>query len=180
MTIAETYALLSRITAYPEKKERLHAGSEAISRHLQEQSLPCTLAPFAAFIAPLNLAAIQEDYVATFDFSPTVALYLGHHLHGDNRKKALYLIRIREEFRRYAFTPSGNELPDHLPLLLEFLAYLAQHEGAEVRRAFIAECVVPGMERLIAGFDRRKSSPWQPVLEASRLICLTDVTIPRR
>ena len=174
--IAEIYTHLSRLIAYPEKKEVLCAGSDAISRHSREQGIPPALASFAEFVAQSSLAAIQEEYVATFDFSPAVALYLGHHLYGDNQKKALYLINIKQEFRRYGFTPFSNELPDHFPLLLEFLAHLARHEGVDVRQAFISECVLPGMERLVAGFDSRKNSPWQPVMKTCRLFCLTDAT----
>lgn len=177
MTIAETYTFLSRITEYPEKKGVLQAGSEAVNRSFQEQGIPYSLAPFAEFVACSTLAALQEDYVATFDFSPAVALYLGHHLHGDNQKKALYLIRIKEEFRRYGFTPSSNELPDHLPLVLGFLSHLARLEEDGVRRAFISDCVLPGIERLVAGFASRKNSSWKSVVEASRLFCSTDATV---
>ena len=97
MTIAETYAFLSRITAYPEKKEALHAGSEAASRFFQEQCIPCPLAPFTEFVAASTLATLQEDYVATFDFSPAVALYLGHHLYGDNANAAVALAVERQD-----------------------------------------------------------------------------------
>ncbi len=174
MRIAETYTLLSRIIGYPTEKDVLQAGSEAVSKSLRKRGIPCPLSPFAEFVASSTLAALQEDYVATFDFNPAVALYLGHHLYGDNQKKGLYLIGLKQEFRRSGFTPSGNELPDHLPLVFQFLAHLAQHEEGEMRQAFISDSVLPGIEGLVAGFAGRHSSPWKSLVEASRLFCSTD------
>ncbi len=179
MRIAETYTFLSRIIGYPEEKEVLQTGSEAVSKSLRGQGIPCPLSPFAEFVARSTLAALQEDYVATFDFNPAVALYLGHHLYGDNQKKGLYLIRLKQEFRRQGFTPPENELPDHLPVVFQFLAHLARQEQAEIRQAFISESVLPGLERLVAGLAARKNSPWKPVVEASRLFCSTDATAPQ-
>lgn len=177
MTIAETYTFLSRMIDYPEEKEVLHAGSEAVSRSLQEQAIACSLAPFAEFVVRSSLAVLQEEYVATFDFNPALALYLGHHLYGDNQKKALHLMKIKQEFKRYGFAPSTNELPDHLPLVLEFLAHLARHEEGRARQAFISDCVLPGMERLVAGFAGRQKSPWKALVEATRLLCSADALV---
>jgi len=148
-------------------------GSWTVSRFLRKKEIESPLAPFARFVESSALARLQEEYVATFDFNPAVALYLGHHLFGDNQNKGAYLIRLKQEFGRQGFTPSGNELPDHLPLVLGFLAYLARNVDAEVRRSFISEWVLPGVERLSAAFpivrippgsrsSRRQSScaPW--------------------
>jgi nitrate reductase molybdenum cofactor assembly chaperone NarJ/NarW len=179
MMIAETYASLSRLMEYPERNGVLQIGIEWVSRALQEQGYSGHLAPFAQFVTNSTLATLQEEYVAAFDFNPSAALYLGHHLYGDNQKKGLYMIKIKQEFNRYGFTPPRNELPDHLPLLLEFLAHLARQEEDGVRRVFISDCVLPGIERLTAGFTARKNSPWKPVVEASRLVCAADTTISK-
>ena len=174
MTIAESYASLARMLEYPQKKEMLQADSDGVSAFLLEHDLACPLAPFAGFVATSNLAALQEDYVATFDFNPAVAPYLGHHLYGDNQKKGAYMIRVKQEFHRYGFTPLSDDLPDHLPLILGFLAHLAQQNNDAARQAFISDCVLPGIERLTAGFARRQNSYWKPVVEAARLLCAAD------
>jgi nitrate reductase molybdenum cofactor assembly chaperone NarJ/NarW len=176
MTIAETYTFLSRMIGYPEKKEVVHASGEAVSRFLHEQGIDYSLAPFTEFVARSSLATLQEEYIATFDFNPALALYLGHHLYGDNQKKALYLIDLKQEYRRYSFAPSTTELPDHLPLVLEFLAHLSRNVEDEARQAFITNRVLPGMDRLLTGFASRKNSPWQAVVEATRFFCSTDVS----
>ena len=178
MSLAESYASLARMLDYPAGKEGMLADHGTVGRFLRKKEIESPLEPFGRFVESSELARLQEEYVATFDFNPAVALYLGHHLFGDNRKKGPYLIRLKQEFGRHGFTPSGNELPDHLPLVLGFLAYLARNVEAEVRRSFISEWVLPGVERLSAAFATRRDSPWKPVVEAARLLCVADSAVP--
>jgi nitrate reductase delta subunit len=178
MSLAESYDSLARMLDHPEGKEGIGADCDKVSRALQGQDIESPLEPFGRFVETSTLARLQEEYVATFDFNPVVALYLGHHLFGDNRKKGAYLIRLKQEFGRHGFTPSGNELPDHLPRVLGFLAYLARNVEDGVRRTFISECVLPGVERLGAAFTARRESPWRPVVEAARLLCAADSAVP--
>ena len=174
MTIAETYASLARMLDYPVGKEGLQADHARVSAFLGENRLGCSIAAFADFVAAAPLATLQEEYVATFDFNPATAPYLGHHLFGDNQKKGGYMIGLKQEFGRYGFTPPGNELPDHLSVLLGFLAHMAREESDGARRMFIAESVLPGMELLSAVFADRQDVPWRPVIEAARLLCAAD------
>jgi nitrate reductase delta subunit len=163
---------------YPAGKEEILADHEIVSRFLRRTDIESPLAPFGRFVETSTLARLQEEYVATFDFNPSVALYLGHHLFGDDRKKGAYLIRLKQEFGRHGFTPSGSELPDHLPLVLGFLAYLARNAEGRIRRSFLSECVLPGVERLVAAFSARGDSPWKPVVESARLLCVADSAVP--
>jgi len=177
MSLAECYASLARMLDYPKGVEEIVEDCDSVCRILQTINIESPLEPFGRFVETSALARLQEEYVATFDFNPVVALYLGHHLFGDNRKKGTYLVRLKQEFGRRGFTPSGNELPDHLPLLLGFLAYLARNGEDGVRRSFVSECVLPGVERLGAAFSARRDSPWKPVVEAARLLCAADSAI---
>ena len=178
MSLPDGYASLSRMLDYPGGKEGMAADCDKAGKALQDRDIESPLAPFARFVESSAMEKLQEEYVATFDFNPAVALYLGHHLFGDNRKKGAYLIRLKQEFGRHGFTPSGNELPDHLPLVLGFLACLARNAEDRIRRSFISECVLPGVERLGAAFNARGDSPWKPVVEAARRLCVADSAVP--
>lgn len=178
MSLAECYAAIARMLDYPAGKEGMLADHGNVSRFLQEKDIESPMASFVRVVETSTLAELQEEYVATFDFNPVVALYLGHHLFGDNQKKGAYLIRLKQEFGRHDFPPSGPELPDHLPLVLGFLAYLARNVEDGVRRSFVSECVLPGVERLGAAFSARRDSPWKPVVEAARLLCTADSAVP--
>ena len=178
MSFAECYASVARMLDYPAGKEGMLSDHATVSRFLRKKEIESPLAPFARFVESSTPARLEEEYVATFDFNPAVALYLGHHLFGDNQQKGAYLIRLKQEFGRHGFTPSGNELPDHLPLVLGYLAYLARNVEDEVRRTFVSEWVLPGVGRLNAAFSDRKDSPWKPVVEAAMLLCAADSAVP--
>ena len=178
MSLAECYASIARMLDYPEGTEGILADYDTVRKVLQTKNIESPLEPFGRFVETSSLARLQEEYVATFDFNPALALYLGHHLFGDHQKKGAYLIRLKREFGRRGFTPSGNELPDHLPLLLGFLAYLARNAENGVRRSFLSECVLPGVDKLSAAFSARGDSPWKPVVEAARLLCAADSAVP--
>jgi nitrate reductase delta subunit len=178
VSLAECYASLARMLDYPAGKDRMLADHRIAGGHLRESDIGSPLEPFGAFLENATLAGLQEEYVATFDFNPAVALYLGHHLFGDHRNKGAYLIRLKQAFARHGFTPSGNELPDHLPLVLRFLEHLARSGEDGVRRSFVSECVLPGVEKLGAAFSARGDSPWKPVVEAARRLCAADSAVP--
>ena len=175
MITAELYTSLARMLDYPREKESLLGAHGIVQGYLEGERLDCSVGPFGEFVAASTLAEIQEEYVATFDFNPSVAPYLGHHLFGDNQKKGEYLIALKQEYRLHGYTPLGNELPDHLPLILWFLAHLASQGDAGARRSFIERFVLPGVEKLAGSFAAsRRDSPWRPVVEAIRLICGED------
>ncbi len=67
-------------------------------------------------------AGREERYVATFDFHEPASLYLTAHELGDSRRRGQALIELRALLRAAGFEEAGDELPDYLPLLLEFLA----------------------------------------------------------
>lgn len=172
---AELYASLARMLDYPQEKKSLLAALGLVQGYLAGERPECALDSYGEFITTSTLAELQEEYVATFDFNPSVAPYLGHHLFGDNQKKGEYLIALKGEYGRHGYRPLGNELPDHLPLMLWFLAHLASQGDAGARASFIDRFVLPGVEKLADSFGAsRHACPWRPVVEAIRLICGED------
>lgn len=174
MTIAASYDALARLLDYPLDKERLQVDYDLVSAFLNKRRLDSSISCFAEFAAASSLAALQEEYVATFDFNPATTPYLGHHLFGDNQKKGGYMIMLKQEFERCGYTPSGVELPDHLSVVLGFLAHLARQEEQGARQPFIADCVLPGVERLHTAFAARQDSHWKILVETARMLCAED------
>lgn len=167
MSIHESYRGLARLLDYPQGKEGLVECCDRVAAFLTESGWEFPAAPFRELLRASTLAELQEDYVALFDFNPAAAPYLGHHLYGDNQKKGAYLIELKKEYARHGFVPAADELPDHLGVLLGFLAHLAANGEDEVRRRFIAEKVTPGLDRLIGSCEPRGASPWLTLIEAA-------------
>jgi nitrate reductase molybdenum cofactor assembly chaperone NarJ/NarW len=69
-----------------------------------------------------ELGEHQRAYVETFDFSRRNSLHLSYHRWGDLRQRGLALARLKERYAAAGFELAGGELPDYLPVMLEFCA----------------------------------------------------------
>ncbi len=76
-----------------------------------------------------DLIEWQSRYVATFDMVPDHALHLTHHLFGEEKNRGPALIDLSEFYKSYGLELAANELPDYLPLMLEFTSQLDEEEA---------------------------------------------------
>jgi nitrate reductase delta subunit len=123
------FKLLSLCLSYPDA-ETLGAlpEMEAAAAGLAD---PFPREPLSAFLALLRarpLLDLQEHYTATFDLNPAASLNLTWHLLGDREDRGRALAELLEVYRQAGFEPAVDDLPDHLPLLLEFMAAAPQVE----------------------------------------------------
>lgn len=82
-------------------------------------------------LAQGDLYDLQESYVMLFDRSRTLSLNLFEHVHGESRERGGAMVSLIETYRGAGFEPATTELPDHLPVLLEFLASRPSSEAQE-------------------------------------------------
>ena len=127
-------------------------------------SLPDTgRPPLSRFLDHLDATPppqLAADYVATFDHRKRCCLYLTYYAHGDTRKRGMALLRLKHAYRIAGFSLSGEELPDHLAVVLEFAATVDPKIG---RRLLIEHRA--GLELLrLALHDA--GSPYADVLDA--------------
>ena len=80
------------------------------------------LRPLAEWLQSGDIFEVQETYVGLFDRSRTLSLNLFEHVHGESRDRGGAMVSLVEMYRDAGFDPVTSELPDHLPVLLEFLA----------------------------------------------------------
>lgn len=151
-----TVKALAALLSYPGAElQRIAPDVTAILREenlLSAQRLN-DLAPLLHELASHDVYDLQERFVHLFDRSRTLSLNLFEHVHGDSRARGTAMVDLLETYRAAGFEPMGPELPDHLPILLE---YLSQCPLAEARDtlADAAHIFVSLAERL----DRRHSS----------------------
>lgn len=69
-----------------------------------------------------DLMDLQESYIGLFDRGRALSLHLFEHLHGQSRDRGQAMVDLLETYRRHGFELSARELPDYLPLFLEYLA----------------------------------------------------------
>ncbi|MEU5085347.1 nitrate reductase molybdenum cofactor assembly chaperone [Streptomyces sp. NPDC021356] len=117
------------------------------------------LAAVAEHLRSLAPTEAAQRYVATFDHTRRRSLHLTYYRHGDTRARGMALLALKHTYRGAGHEPPQSELPDFLPLVLEFAA-LAPEPGHRV----LVQCRA-GLELLRRALAER-SDPYTPVLEA--------------
>lgn len=112
---------------------------------------------------------LQETFVALFDRSRSLSLNLFEHVHGESRDRGGAMVSLVETYRNAGFDPVTSELPDHLPVLLEFLAIQPPMEARDTLQD-AAHIFTALAERL----NRRESS-YAAVFDA--LVQLSDAKV---
>lgn len=133
-----TFRALAALLTYPD--EALVAAAAEIASALDAERLVTgadrrALDPLLAELAGGDLFDLQERYVLLFDRTRSLSLHLFEHVHGDSRERGPAMIELRELYLARGLALAGNELPDYLPVFLEFLAQLPLDEA----RRFLAE-----------------------------------------
>lgn len=125
------YRLLSALLSYPEP-DLLDALGDVESALAADPDAEEALQPLIAYLATNGLIAVQENYVATFDRNRSHSLHLFEHVHGESRDRGQAMVDLLETYRGHGFEPVVSELPDHVPLFLEFLGVIEPGQAQEL------------------------------------------------
>lgn len=123
--MANTFKAFSALLTYPTKELREAAGAigETLGR---EPSIPAAvraqLQGLIDEIATGDLYDLQERYVLLFDRTRSLSLHLFEHVHGEGRDRGQAMVDLQNLYAQEGLTVSAAELPDFLPLFLEFLS----------------------------------------------------------
>jgi nitrate reductase molybdenum cofactor assembly chaperone NarJ/NarW len=146
---ATAYKLCSLALQYPDD-ELLCARSElaATARGLACGKASEHLQRFFAWWAQCSALELCQHYVECFDLHKRSSLYLSFYALGDRRDRGLALLRLKKLYRAAGLPLESSELPDYLPVMLEFAGsapqqgelVLAEHRAAiELVRLSLAE-----------------------------------------
>jgi nitrate reductase delta subunit len=109
--------LLSLLLQYP--------SDELLAARAELDAADGTAGPVRAFLdwwAEADPADLRQAYVETFDFTRRNSLYLTYHVHGDRRQRGVALLRLKQRYAAARLELLDGELPDYLPVMLEFAA----------------------------------------------------------
>ena len=159
MTIAiqdRTLKALSLVLSYPTQELQAaipEIGGVLAADNRMTSALRHTLRPLIEDLAQSDIYDLEERYVMLFDRSRTLSLNLFEHVHGESRDRGGAMVSLIETYRGEGFEPATSELPDHLPVLLE---YLATRPAAEARETLADAAHI--FEALQARLTRREST----------------------
>ncbi|MGH1425900.1 MAG: nitrate reductase molybdenum cofactor assembly chaperone [Pseudooceanicola sp.] len=150
-----TLKALSLILSYPTRD--LQAAMPEIGGVLAADSRLTAAArrdlrPLVEDLSGTDIYELEEKFVMLFDRSRTLSLNLFEHVHGESRDRGGAMVSLIETYRDGGFEPATSELPDHLPVLLEFLA---TRPNAEVQETLADAAHIFGA--LQARLERRDS-----------------------
>lgn len=126
------FKLSSALLSYPTIELQHAIQHELLAELVRFPEWHQKLLPLINEIVNTDLISLQENYVATFDRNPSHALHLFEHLHGENRDRGDAMVNLLHEYQAQGFEPTGYELPDYLPLFLEFLSLQEEDHAAEL------------------------------------------------
>lgn len=132
--MAQTFKVLSALLSYP--AEELQDAADELCAALRDEALlpQQTQADVDRLIADFaagDLYALQERYVELFDRGRSLSLYLFEHVHGESRDRGQAMIDLKALYEKHGLISASSELPDFLPLFLEFLSVLPVEEARE-------------------------------------------------
>jgi nitrate reductase delta subunit len=121
----KTFKVLGLLLSYPQAEWLAHLDEceqllvdEALlpKKHLQR------VLAFTAELQAADIYALQEAYVSTFDRGRAHCLHLFEHIHGESRDRGQAMVNLADAYEEKGFFIDQAELPDYLPLFLEFLS----------------------------------------------------------
>ena len=136
--MAKTFKALSLLLSYP--TQDIQAAVEDLARALEVEALVPErtrqwLVRLIDQLAKRDLIDLQERYVLLFDRTRSLSLHLFEHVHGQGRDRGLAKVDLMGVYQRHGLTIEAKELPEHLPLFLEFLSLLPTGQA----RAFLSQ-----------------------------------------
>lgn len=119
----ETFKLISLLLQYPDRRffERLGRLGAALDS-LPAGRLKSGARQFLAHLQAQPAVRSRECYTAAFDIRPATTLNMTYHRWGDGEKRAAALARLQQIYLDAGYELDTDDLPDFLPLMLEFMA----------------------------------------------------------
>jgi len=155
---ADPYKLASVLLQYP--TTALFDGLGVLEAEAARLPRPCAtpLGRFLGWLQATPPTEVAQHYVATFDLRRRCALYLTYYRYGDTRKRGMAMLAFKAAYRAAGLAPSDGELPDYLPMVLDFAAL--HPRGEKLLRSHRAD-----LELLLRAL-RDADSPYADVIEA--------------
>ncbi len=150
--LKDVYALIAELWCSPPEsdatREDIKKRAEEVVKRLESIDKESALL-LSTFLR--ENAISEEDYIDLFELDPQCALYLGSHSYDEPKTCAsagvsdrnAYMIELTGIYKHFGQMPNGKELPDYLPLMVDFLSLTAESKDDPVREKLIKEYFLP-------------------------------------
>ena len=128
----KTFKVLSLLLSYPQAEwvNELDLIEEVLDEEQGKNGKARQqLADLLHSLRTESLLDVEQNYVATFDRNPSHSLHLFEHIHGESRDRGMAMVNLIEEYRKHGLDMDADELPDFVPLFLEYLSQLPDQQA---------------------------------------------------
>jgi nitrate reductase delta subunit len=153
----KTFKVLSALLTYP--SEELVAAAPLFGAVLDAEGLVPAAArekldKLIGELATGDLYDLQERYGLLFDRSRSLALHLFEHVHGESRDRGQAMVDLKAVYEKAGFSIAANDLPDFIPLFLEFLSTQPLDAARDLlaQPAHILAAIAERLERRRSGY----------------------------
>ncbi len=185
--LTDFYALIAELWCGPPVadviSENLQKDAEEMVKKLESIDKEAAML-LSSFLSENAIA--EEDYIDLFELDPQCALYLGSHSYDEPKTCANaavsdrngYMIELVGIYRHFGQMPNGTELPDYLPLMVDFLSLTVELKNDPVRQKFIDEYLLPYLPPMRSRLEALRT-PYLYLLDAmEKVICLESKSQP--
>ncbi len=156
--LCRRFALL---LSYPDHRMNEHTAACMAKLRPINLNAAAALEPFHRFVTANADWQIEEAYTGTFDLQSLCHPYIGYQLCGESQQRTLLMLKLRELYQRFDFTP-GNELPDHLTEVLRFIGSI---NDRVCRLEIIRDGILPALAKMTLGLEDHER-PYLTLLQA--------------
>ena len=185
--LKDVYALIAELWCPPPEedaeREKIRKKAEDVIKRLEGIDKE-SAALLSRFLGEDTIA--EEDYIDLFELDPQCALYLGSHTYDEPTTCATaavsdrneYMIELGGIYNHFGRKPNGKELPDYLPLMVNFLSLTTESKDDPVRGKFINEYILPFLPPMRHRLEELKT-PYLHLFDAlGKVISIEQKTQP--
>lgn len=114
------FKLSSIMLRYPDKAWVENEEILELISTFEDEEIKESLLSFWSYVRETSWQELAENYVRWFDLAESTTMYLTYGIFGDNQERGPALVQLKMEYAKAGFYIKDDELPDYLPLILEF------------------------------------------------------------
>ena len=172
--LKDVYALIAELWCSPPeedaKRAEIRKEAEEVVKRLESIDKESAML-LSRFLG--ENAISEEDYIDLFELDPQCPLYLGSHTYDEPKTCATaavsdrnaYMIELVGIYNHFGRKPNVKELPDYLPLMVDFLSLTTESKDDPVRDKFIEEYILPFLPPMRNRLEELKT-PYLHLLDA--------------
>ena len=181
--LKDVYSLMAELWCSPSemnaKKDEIKKDTKGVIKKLENIDKESAML-LRSFLEENTIS--DESYIDLFELDPQCALYLGSHKYDEPKMCAnaavsdrnKYMIELKAIYKHFRKIPDEKELPDYLPLMIDFLSLTIESKNDSVRGKFIKEYLLPFLP-LIHSKLKELKTPYVYLIDALNKIINIDL-----